>query len=279
MLAGTYAPDRIAYPVRVQPKLDGVRMVAIATSLPGHGPGTGVKLRTRNGNDLGHLAKLFQDDILNILKRLDGDAVLDGELYAPQGGFQSTVSLVKSRSMADTDRQGLEYHVFDVCMNSNAPFVDRERALRTAFRSARTGSRLRLVSSRIASSESEVNRMLEEYVKQGYEGIIIRSPGGLYQPGKRSSGMWKLKRFQDAEFEIVRVLEASGKDAGTPVFECKTRTGRSFRARPQGSLQQRRHMFRQRSQLIGRQLTVRFQELTDDGVPRFPVALAVRDYE
>jgi Flp pilus assembly protein CpaB len=30
---------------------------------------------------------------------------------------------------------------------------------------------------------------------------------------------------------------------------------------------------------IGKELTVRFQELSDDGIPRFPVGISFRDYE
>jgi DNA ligase-1 len=38
-------------------------------------------------------------------------------------------------------------------------------------------------------------------------------------------------------------------------------------------------MLRRAAELIGKRLTVRYQELTDGGVPRFPVGVAVRDYE
>jgi hypothetical protein len=30
---------------------------------------------------------------------------------------------------------------------------------------------------------------------------------------------------------------------------------------------------------VGKKLTVRYQELTDEGLPRFPVGVAFRDYE
>jgi len=38
-------------------------------------------------------------------------------------------------------------------------------------------------------------------------------------------------------------------------------------------------LFQNGSNYIGQQLTVRYQELTDDGVPRFPVGIAIRNYE
>ena len=33
------------------------------------------------------------------------------------------------------------------------------------------------------------------------------------------------------------------------------------------------------AEYVGKKLTVRYQELTDDGIPRFPVGIAIRDYE
>lgn len=34
-----------------------------------------------------------------------------------------------------------------------------------------------------------------------------------------------------------------------------------------------------KSKYIGKNLTVQFQNLTDAGIPRFPVGLEIRDYE
>ena len=41
----------------------------------------------------------------------------------------------------------------------------------------------------------------------------------------------------------------------------------------------RKALFKYGRDYIGEMLTVRYQELTDDGVPRFPVGIAIRDYE
>ena len=59
----------------------------------------------------------------------------------------------------------------------------------------------------------------------------------------------------------------------------RAKTGWAARVKPQGTLAARRKMLADRSSLVGRKLTVRFQERTDAGVPRFPVGVAVRDYE
>jgi hypothetical protein len=114
-----------------------------------------------------------------------------------------------------------------------------------------------------------------------YEGTMIRSTFGLYVP-KRTIDLLKWKPLKDAEFEIINVIEAKGKDAGTPIFVCwsgDNRNGASFRARPMGTMVQRRKMWCDRKRLIGKMLTVEYQNLTRYGVPRFPRAKVLRDYE
>ena len=51
-------------------------------------------------------------------------------------------------------------------------------------------------------------------------------------------------------------------------------------ARPgRGTKEQRTGWFDNGDKWIGSLLTVRFQELTDDGIPRFPVGITIRNYE
>lgn len=49
--------------------------------------------------------------------------------------------------------------------------------------------------------------------------------------------------------------------------------------RPRGMWEQRKEWFDNGEAYVGKPLTVRYQELTQDGIPRFPVGIAVRDYE
>jgi DNA ligase-1 len=49
--------------------------------------------------------------------------------------------------------------------------------------------------------------------------------------------------------------------------------------RPRGTREKRAEWWENREQYIGSKLTVRFQNLTADGIPRFPVGIAIRDYE
>jgi len=112
------------------------------------------------------------------------------------------------------------------------------------------------------------------------EGIIVRDVTKPYNCGRTGSNLYKLKSFEDDEFLIVGYEEAMGKDYGTPVWVCDTHDGsRQFKVRPMATDAAKRKMWADRDDIVGSQLTVKFQELTKYGVPRFPAGVAIRDYE
>jgi DNA ligase-1 len=89
----------------------------------------------------------------------------------------------------------------------------------------------------------------------------------------------KVKRFVDDEFEIIGGKDGSGRESGLIIYRCKTKSGLEFDVRPRGTQESRRDIYKNLDSYIGKHLTVRYQELTDDGIPRIAVGIAVRDYE
>lgn len=280
MLAKAYTPEAARFPALVQPKLDGVRMLVSVDA-----EGNVGSLRSRTGKSFDHL----RDSMFPSNKKIGGRtvAVLDGELYAHGLGFQAIVSAVKNRRKAaallsSSSSSALRYHVYDIMTDDGAllGYAKRHAILRRVVE-AHPAWRVALVPTERARSAADVERLMERWhEREGYEGVMVRdsSDDAAYEPGRRSATLLKLKRFDDAEFEIVDVETAAGKDAGTAVFVCRVGE-RTFRARPLGTLAERRQMLRDRPELIGKPLTVRYQGLTDDGIPRFPVGVAVRVYE
>ena len=70
-----------------------------------------------------------------------------------------------------------------------------------------------------------------------------------------------------------------GKAEGQAVLVCQTASGGVFRVRCKGTDEYRRYQWEHQPIFIGAMLTVRYQNLSDDGIPVFPVGIAVRDYE
>lgn len=120
-------------------------------------------------------------------------------------------------------------------------------------------------------------RWHDYFAGQGYEGLILRDPSALYKPGDRVVGLQKYKAFMDAEFKVVDVLEAEGNFAGAAIYVCVTPEGRQFTVNPDGNLETRREIFRNRRRYVGKRVTVRFQNYSDDRLPRFPTRATVRE--
>jgi hypothetical protein len=63
------------------------------------------------------------------------------------------------------------------------------------------------------------------------------------------------------------------------MWRCITPKGVEFGCRPEGTREDRQELFRKGAEYVGKMLTVKYQNLTPDGVPRFPVGKTIRDYE
>jgi len=119
--------------------------------------------------------------------------------------------------------------------------------------------------------------MHAQYVAAGYEGIMLRNKTGTYS-NARSIHLQKYKEFFDTEVRITGFKSGEGLEEGCVIWLCE-HEGKSFACRPRGTREDRMKQFQNGDTYIGKQLTVRYQEKTDDGLLRFPVGIAIRDYE
>ena len=251
------------FPCYVQPKLDGTRAVGM--------PGKGIFSRLRKS--FPHM-----EHILGELAQLPADLILDGELYTNELTFQEIVGLVKRETLkaGDAEKQlKIKYHVYDVIVDR--PYEARKQLLTSLFETHRF-QHLVLVPTDVCQSEAEMKLRHHAYVEDGFEGIMLRAPSGDYKHS-RSADLLKYKEFFDAEYEVIGFKEGEGQEKGCVLWICRTEEGRTFHCRPRGTRESRIEMFQNGDEYVGKKLTVRAQELTDEGLPRFPVGIAFRDYE
>jgi len=273
MLAHPFAKRKhnINYPAIVQRKFDGVRCLAFLKD-----DGT-VSLMSRKGKEFPHMNHIRKDIAAN---NSDITLILDGELYSDTLSFQVLVGLVKRVTLKEgNDEQMLQVslRVYDCIKLDEEPgFQQRHDTITDVTNGAEY---LSLVENFAVKSEKEIHAYQARFVEEGYEGAMVRNITGAYAIGKRSANLQKVKTFLDGEYEIVGFNQASGNDIGTVIWVCKTPEGNQFNVRPRGTREVKREQYENGDSYIGRQLTVRYQELTDDGVPRFPVGIAIRDYE
>lgn len=304
--AGTKKKKVITFPCFVQPKLDGLRCVSYATRLPGgNDTAPAVALQSRTGaffTGLPHIAAALRPYLSQ-----HPSIVIDGELYTDQMPFEELAGLIKKKKITDSDVERLKkvkYHVYDIYdrVQSNMPYSERFGVLAAAVRrcgcvandtfsagvaAATAGGRMLrsdtdaaavvvLVRTEKVAVLGDFRRLFAEFVEAGYEGIMLRNAAGVYRANYRSNDLQKYKEFMEDEYRIIDFKEGEGRDAGAVIWVCETADGKEFTVRPRGSFEQRREWFNDGESYIGKNLTVVYQELTDDGKPRFPVGKALR---
>jgi DNA ligase-1 len=202
------------------------------------------------------------------------NVVLDGELYNHDIEFQTIVSYIKK---ARPQSRLIQYHLYDCILGDNEIFDDRNKFLQ---RNVSRTDIIKLVKTYKVSDDVELSEKHDEFVGDGYEGLMLRNQDCLYKIGLRSYDLLKVKAFQEQEFEVVGAVEGVGRAAGQATFICKTDMGTKFNCRPKGTDEERQKFWLDRNSYRGKMLTVRFFEWTtgDNPVPRFPVGI-VRDYE
>lgn len=121
-----------------------------------------------------------------------------------------------------------------------------------------------------------VEHLMEELTRVeqlGGEGLMLRHPNAFHRGG-RSSDLLKVKSFFDDEAMIIGYEEGKGKHTGLiGALVCVMRNGACFKAGTGLSDKQRHH---EHAPKVGTVITVKYFELTKDGIPRFPVFLRVR---
>lgn len=259
--------SKLKWPVYVQPKLDGTRLIAILKD----GKCT-LWSRTRKPvNSLPHIVKAVEEKMGGY-----GDLILDGEAfsYAYRNNFEDLISLIRCDAPAP-GHEAVDYHIYDLpsCLEN---FGKRNAALHKMLNKTNSSAPLVEVQTLVAKNHEEIMAIHEENLALEYEGSMIRNDGP-YEEGRRSIHLQKLKNFTDSEYPILGAEEGRGKDAGTVgAFVCVTPEGKRFRARLKATYEHRRHLFENPEEWQGKLLTVKYQNLSADGVPRFPIGKGLR---
>lgn len=263
----------------VQPKLDGVRCVLRKN-------GNKISMYSKNGLEFFNLNHIKKDIEMHF-KSVTDDVVLDGELYTDKFPFNKINGYVRrtkgSENLSENDWdkiKKIKFHVFDCFSldNKEWTYTERFNYLKNVFGKTHIKN-IVLVHTKRINSEEQVYSVNSKFVEDGYEGIMIRNGKGLYKNSKsRSNDLQKYKLFMDDEFKIIGFEEGVGQDEGTVIWICSAGDN-IFRVRPKGTISERTEYFKNGNKYIGKMLTVRFQEYSEDGIPRFPVGLRFREID
>lgn len=199
----------IQFPVIVQKKYDGVRMLAIKGEKDVH-------LYTRNGKRINYpfLAR-------ELAICMQPFTVLDGELCDSMGRRTKISGLVNSaiKGGAITEEQHTKndifYFVFDWLPLKDfneaycaIPYI--ERASKIPLFALSTIFKVPLIYAKTAS---EVQTIYDAEIKKGGEGLVLKQDYHKYD-FKRSTAWGKLKEIKTADLRCVNTIEGTGKYEG-----------------------------------------------------------------
>jgi len=252
---------KVVWPAYVQPKLNGQRMLF-----------DGRKGWSRGG-------KIIIPECIAHIKEEIGElppgVSLDGELILPGNPLlQKTMTAIKKfrPELSPT----LLYWVYDI-VDPTRPFSERFEILKSMIPLGE--SHVILTPTAKVESPSDVRFHHSQFVKRGFEGSMVRSDLGGYDIGHNNNQLLKVKDFVDGESEVLDIIEGEGKFKGAAIFECRATTTETFTVVPEGDMDYRRDLYRNREEILSttKYLTVRYQELSKDGVPIFPVGVSLRE--
>lgn len=193
---------------------------------------------------------------------------LDGELWAGRKLFARAVSIARRQDRSDAWRE-LTYVVFD------APAVEAPFEQRLAFvqqqLDAHRPAHARWHPHERCTGLDHLRAELARVEALGGEGLMMRQPGSSYEVG-RSWTLRKVKTFHDAEARVIAHVRGTGRhDGRLGSLQCVMPDGTVFHIGTGLSDAERND-----PPAVGSVVTYRYQELSDDGVPRFPSYVGVR---
>ena len=265
MLAGDYTKVKVKPTSGYsQPKLDGIRCIANSKGL-----------WTRTGKPITSCPHILEE--VRDLLESNPNVTLDGELYNHElkQDFNKIVSLVRKTKFTDDDlaesQRLVQYHVYDIHCSTNPDVtfsvrnVELEEYVTDSF-----DEYVHIVPTTFYNDQDELDELYSAYTADGYEGQMVRLDE-KYE-NKRSKYLLKRKEFITEEFEVISMEEGQGNWSGhTKRFILRLEDGREVGAGVRGNQDQLSKLWE--SQETPSWATLRYFDLTPDGIPRFPVVI------
>lgn len=260
--------------VIVQPKLDGDRCRAVTMD-----DGV-VHLYSSEGNEINHVPHI-NEALENLeLSRCE----IDGELYVHGMEHYDIHSITSRKKNIHNDFEKMQFHAFDLVNDQpQAKRIVQLYEIKNILTKHELSheSPIQFVKSFPTNATGRnIMAYLEEFKKDGYEGIIIRHPLASYKR-QRAATIMKFKPKQDDFYEIIGWKEEIDKNGNSKnrlgALICAGDDGTQFSVGSGLTDTQREVLWSNPTKLLmGNWAHVQYQHISSKGhVPRFPVLVNV----
>ena len=270
-----FRPKKLTYPLWVEPKMDGMRILAFVEDGE-------VTYRSRNGKDM-DIGERFDADLL----RLAGDEpwVFDGELI----GIDFDTTMTQARRKKNRDLSEQYFHIFDVIdmlewnTKNTQPYETRKEILAELWKDAEGSAwgwsketSLIKVKDEVVKTQAEMEKLSNHYLALGFEGVILKQNKPYPFKGKSLATWMKYKPFLDIDLEIVDITEGTNKYKGMMGAIVVINKGKRVQVGSGFNDKQRKYAWKNPNEIIGKIAEIKYQDETKDHSLRFPIFKGLR---
>jgi DNA ligase 1 len=186
----------------IEPKYDGERIIAVLKE-------NNISLWTRRNIQASYK---FPEIVEALKSRIDGkEWIFDGEMTV-SGGFRQLLN----RNIEDKFKISLlsrkipaTYNIFDIMQLENEdltekPLIERKSII---MKVVHPDERIEIVPFH---EVDKPDKQFKEYLKQGFEGAVIKETYSKYEPGKRSDRWLKIKKGDTVDVHVIGATRSTG---------------------------------------------------------------------
>lgn len=266
-------------------KIDGLRALIYM--------GTDGELHTVSRGAMNYDAAMYEilshPDLIQLFKENPG-LIMDGECYHHGYSLQQLNSIARTQKTA-VDYEVLQFYWYDI-VDINSTFEERWMYMQDLVdalnktsqfisfdpeREFKDGElRIQFVPQILVSGYDNMIKLHNDYVEDGWEGLVIRDPDKVYRPNGRTNDMIKIKCYKNSEF-LITGYDLGLRGTEDMVFICQTKDGIEFKAKPWGDREQKQwYVDNFETECLNQYANVKYFYLSDTGCPLQPSVSSIR---
>jgi hypothetical protein len=227
---------------------------------------------------------LEHPDLIQLFKENQG-LIMDGECYHHGYTLQQLNSVARTQKTA-VDYDVLQFYWYDI-VDTNSTFDERfafmrdiKDQLNLSFDPEKEFEdeelRIQFVPQKLVSGYNNMMELHNQFVAEGWEGLVVRDPDKVYRPNGRTNDMIKIKCYKSEEF-LITGYELGLRGNEDMVFTLVTKEGKPFKAKPHGDRAQKDwYVNNFDSECLNHYATVKYFYMSDDNVPLQPSVSSIR---
>lgn len=261
-------------------KIDGLRCLIYM--------GDDGELHTASRGAMNYDAAMYEilshPDLVKLFQENEG-LIMDGECYRHGYSLQAINSVARTQVKA-VDYEVLQFYWYDI-VDLNATATERinrineiSKSLNLTFdpeRQFKQGElRIQHVPHIEVSGWDNIIKLHNDYVEEGWEGLVIRLQDSVYGPNKRTNDWIKVKVYKQETFKVIGI-EQGLRHYDDMVFVLETEDGIPFKAKPFGDRNQKiEYTDNFEEKYKGHLGDVKFFYYSDENCPLQPSFIAFR---